>query len=221
MTEQEWLAYEWPLEPLEFLEGKASERKLRLLTATWCRQIWRFLNDELRQLVIASEQLADGQITQDAFDNALEAVDKLQSPEGNDSEMDAVWFAATSPDAPFDCCDNAADAIFVESLAKVGTAAVKEAQAVRAAHLKVQVSALRDIFGNPFCPVSVKPSWLTSDVVSLAKAIYDERAFDRMPIIGDALEEAGCDNADMLNHCRQPGVHVRGCWVVDLVLGKD
>src|SRR6516165_10482595 len=100
MTEQEWLAYEWPLEPLEFLEGKASERKLRLLTATWCRQIWRFLNDELRQLVIASEQLADGQITQDAFDNALEAVDKLQSPEGNDSEMDAVWFAATSPDAP-------------------------------------------------------------------------------------------------------------------------
>ena len=80
---------------------------------------------------------------------------------------------------------------------------------------------LRDIFGNPFRPVAADPKWLTSAVVGLAQAIYEERAFDRMPILADALEEAGCDNADVLNHCRQPGEHVRGCWVVDLVLGKE
>jgi len=58
-------------------------------------------------------------------------------------------------------------------------------------------------------------------VVKLAESIYDERAFDRMPILADALEEAGCANADILAHCRQPGEHVRGCWAVDLILGKE
>ena len=79
---------------------------------------------------------------------------------------------------------------------------------------------IRDICGNPFCPVSADPGWLTSDVVALATGIYEERAFDRMPILADALQDAGCDNDDILNHCRQADEHVRGCWVVDLVMGK-
>jgi hypothetical protein len=82
---------------------------------------------------------------------------------------------------------------------------------------------IRDIFGNPFRPVPLDPSWLAwndSTVSKLAQSIYDDRAFDRLPILADALEEAGCDNADILQHCRQPGEHVRGCWVVDLLLGK-
>jgi hypothetical protein len=79
---------------------------------------------------------------------------------------------------------------------------------------------VRDIFGNPFRPVAVDPSWLTETVVALAEGIYQERAFDRMPILADALEDAGCDDADVLNHCRQPGEHVRGCWVVDLLTGR-
>jgi hypothetical protein len=65
------------------------------------------------------------------------------------------------------------------------------------------------------------PSWLTANVIALAQAGYDKLAFHGLPILADALEDAGCDNADMLNHCRQPGEHVRGCWVVDLVLGKQ
>jgi hypothetical protein len=81
---------------------------------------------------------------------------------------------------------------------------------------------LRDIFGNPFRPVSVDPSWLTSDVVALARSTYDERAFDRMPILADALQDAGCTNNAVLTHCRDANpVHVRGCWVVDLLLGKE
>jgi hypothetical protein len=86
------------------------------------------------------------------------------------------------------------------------------------------VSAIRDIFGNPFRPVAVDPDWLTwngGTVPKLAQAIYDQRRFQDLPILADALEEAGCTNADILNHCRQPGEHVRGCWVVDLVLGKE
>ena len=83
-----------------------------------------------------------------------------------------------------------------------------------------QTELFRDIFGNPFRPVAADPAWLTPTVQSIAAAIYEDRAFDRLPILADALEEAGCTNADVLLHCRQPAEHVRGCWVVDLMLGK-
>jgi hypothetical protein len=80
---------------------------------------------------------------------------------------------------------------------------------------------LREIFGNPFRPVSFSPAWRTDTAVSLAKQMYDSRDFALMPILADALQDAGCDNDDILNHCRGPGPHVRGCWVVDLVLGRE
>jgi hypothetical protein len=81
---------------------------------------------------------------------------------------------------------------------------------------------LRDIFGNPFRPVAFNPAWRTSAAVALATQMYGSRDFGNMPVLGDALEDAGCDNADVIAHCRDPhGVHVRGCWVVDLVLGKS
>jgi hypothetical protein len=88
----------------------------------------------------------------------------------------------------------------------------------------IQADILRDVIGNPFHPVTINTSWLSYNdgtAHRIASAIYDHYAFDRMPILADALEDAGCDNADLLNHCRQPGVHVRGCWVVDLLLGKE
>ena len=96
-------------------------------------------------------------------------------------------------------------------------------QGVFNAERKAQAALLRDILGNPFRPTAIDPgvlSWSDGTVAHLARSIYDERAFDRMPILADALEGAGCDNADILAHCRAPGEHVRGCWVVDLVLGK-
>jgi hypothetical protein len=84
-----------------------------------------------------------------------------------------------------------------------------------------QAALLRDIFGNPFRPVTFAPSWRTDTVLSLARQMYDLRDFSAMPILADALQDAGCDNDDVLDHCRGPGPHVRGCWVVDLVLGKE
>jgi hypothetical protein len=92
------------------------------------------------------------------------------------------------------------------------------AEAVGAA---ARQALLSDIFGNPFRPVALNPAWRTANVTALAESIYTDRAFDRLPILADALEDAGCDNAEILNHCRAGGVHVRGCWVVDLVLGKE
>jgi hypothetical protein len=79
---------------------------------------------------------------------------------------------------------------------------------------------VRDIFGNPFRPVTFSRRWRTSDVVGLARAIYDERAFERMPILADALMDAGCEDEVIIAHCRGDGPHVHGCWLVDLILGK-
>ena len=114
----------------------------------------------------------------------------------------------------------------------------------RNAERQYQCGLLRDIFGNPFRPAAMNPSWLTGDVLELAKAIYSERAFERMSALADALERAGCDNSDVLAHCREltpsparvllsrtlrylayndgheTAPHTRGCWVLDLLLGK-
>jgi hypothetical protein len=107
---------------------------------------------------------------------------------------------------------------------------VKQRRGVRECHLSrveaedtKQASLLREIVGNPLNPVARNLAWLAWNdgaVPKLAHDIYEERRFEDLPILADALEEAGCANADILAHCRQPGAHVRGCWVLDLLLGK-
>jgi hypothetical protein len=78
----------------------------------------------------------------------------------------------------------------------------------------------REIVGNPFRPVTFDPSWRTSTAVELARQMYESRTFDRMPILADALQDAGCEEPSVIVHCQSDGPHVRGCWVVDLVLGR-
>jgi len=86
---------------------------------------------------------------------------------------------------------------------------------------KPQADLVRDIFGNPFRPVAFDPAWRTDTAVALARQMYDSREFGAMPILADALQDAGCEDEQVLNHCRDATApHVRGCWVVDLVLGK-
>src|SRR5262249_20901319 len=84
-----------------------------------------------------------------------------------------------------------------------------------------QSDLLRDIIDNPFRPITLDPTCRTQAVVQLAKSLYEGRHFEDMPVLADALEEAGCTNPAILGHCRGPGPHVRGCWVLDLVLGKE
>jgi hypothetical protein len=80
---------------------------------------------------------------------------------------------------------------------------------------------LRCTLGNPFHPVAVERRWLASDVVDLANTIYEEAAFGRVPELAIALTEAGCNTEELLDHFRNRGPHVKGCWAVDLLLGKS
>ncbi len=86
---------------------------------------------------------------------------------------------------------------------------------------RILANNLRDIVGNPFRPVAFTPHWCTINVLELARTIYDERAFERLPILADALMDAGCDDEQIIGHCRSNGPHVRGCWLLDMILGKS
>jgi hypothetical protein len=88
---------------------------------------------------------------------------------------------------------------------------------------RLHCDLLREVFANPLRPVAINPTWLSwnsAAVPAIARHFYDDRAFHDLPILADALEEAGCTVADLLDHCRDPGPHGRGCWAVDLLLGK-
>jgi hypothetical protein len=134
---------------------------------------------------------------------------------------------APSVDSPYYTGDEARR--HREAMRSRGLEVMTEEQAIEAqreydAFMKEHTSFLRDIFGNPFRSFPFDPTWLLwndSVVVRIAQDIYDQRGFDRLPILADALEEAGCHDPDILAHCRQPGEHARGCWVVDLLLGKE
>jgi hypothetical protein len=92
---------------------------------------------------------------------------------------------------------------------------------IAAGEYEEQARLLRDILGNPFRRAALNPSWLTPDVMTGAGHIYQDRAFGRLPVLADALLDAGCQDEALIQHCREPGPHARGCWAVDLILGKS
>ena len=151
--------------------------------------------------VEVAERFADGLVNEDQLRAAFDAAEEI-SPFGNEGAAGRV----TAPPDRF-----AVDYV----LGHAGAAAKNRAER------KAQCDLVRDIFGNPFRPVAFSPAWRTDTTLALARQVYEPRDFGAMPILADALQDAGCDNADILNHCRAEGVHVRGCWVVDLVLGKE
>jgi hypothetical protein len=228
MTEQEWLRCANPYSMLQFLQGEdavtrlrrwrgdrvlqpVSLRKVVLFNSACGRRWWDRMREGTREYLIAQEQFADGQIDARSLRSSAES---LAAALPAYAEARRYVEASEYPHQRGDYQGYSAPdwRILFRPNDILISAAVEMAK---------QVSLLCDIVGNPFRPVTIDASWLTSTVVSFATAIYDERAFDRLPILADALEDAGCDDADLLNHCRQPGEHVRGCWAVDLVLGKS
>jgi hypothetical protein len=236
MTEAEWLACTDPQLMLEFLRGKVSDRKLRLFGCACCRGIWHLLTDKRsRRAIDVAERFGDGEVSTKGLAKAfLKAHDAFQ--EANDDDwclyhgtnivsglVRPVVANEQHPDAydPIRLSQDVIDLLACEaSHAEEEDADGRGYTEGEDLECKRQSGIIRDVLGNPFNPAALDPSWLTSTVLALAAGIYCEKAFDRMPILADALEDAGCDDEDVLNHCRLPGEHVRGCWVLDLVLGK-
>lgn len=223
MTEEEWLQSTKPPAMLRHLGTKASERKLRLLACACCRCIWDFIDDERsRMAVLVAERYADGLATEaERFGASSEAYTSLGSAWSSARQAAAATVAAT----PYLVANLNAGTVSVAIAQNrlTGSCGWKSAyrkQDFIGARGKEAI-LLRDIFGNPIRYVTIDPSWRTSTVTALTQAIYADRASDLMPILADALEDAGCTHQAILGHCRGPGPHVRGCWVVDLILGKE
>jgi hypothetical protein len=221
MTEAKWLAATDPTPLLKFLLGKVSDRKLRLFGLDCCRLVLGFLDQRGLKALDAAERYADGQCDLEELAGARSAAHEAFC-EFDDSQR----------------CESAAHAVYylchAEGLATRVNELAWETAAVSSyyqqpQHLKRATRRLRrlrqsrilgDLFGNPFHPVITDPAWLTSTVLAIAQQMYDSRDFSLMPILADALQDAGCENEDILNHCRSDGPHVKGCWVSDLMFGK-
>jgi hypothetical protein len=227
VTEAEWLTATDPEPMLTYLRGRASRRRLRLLAVACCRRVWHALTHPTCRLAVElAEKSVDGEVS----DKLLDSLSGFAQGEYEDATADPDD-ALTSGSADVTvsqyaaACAAASYASNTPTVRDEDLAVVMEASADAAAdgpgERAHQVELLRDVFGPlPFRSVQTNSAWLTTDVVPLAAGIYYERAFDRMPILADALQDAGCDNDDILNHCRSGGPHVRGCWVIDLLLGK-
>jgi hypothetical protein len=217
MTEPEWLTSTDPTPMLEFLRGKATNRKLRLFAVACCQSFLGKVrvSPRAKQAIEVAERYADGRASVAELNSAgcFYANSAAEHACMNATELEDGIIMA-------DCAaGNAAWAITKQesfALNNNGLSAIFNTRLVR--EQASQCNILREIFGNTFRPLSLNPAWLTSTVLALAQGIYEERAFDRMPILADALQDAGCDNDEILTHLRGPGLHAKGCWALDLVL---
>ena len=229
MTEEEWLACVDPVPMLMHWEAKASPRKSRLLACAFCRQRWDFLRDEAsRSAVEVAERYADKQAPKRALVAARKAtravVLALDDPYWEQRAAHAALNAVEEKEwIAHGAAINVSGAVIC-SRPTPAPELPKQYEETKA----TQSALVRDVFGNPFRPVRRDPSLVTPVAFPLAQAAYAERALpsghldlSRLAVFADALEEAGCADAAVLSHLRSPGPHVRGCWAVDSVLGKE
>jgi hypothetical protein len=195
---------------LRSIRSKVSQRKEAMFSAACCYHLWDWLSDECRRQVAVMERHAEDPDQPDVGAEEFEAefnASRGAAPEELQGAFDAVIVAA---------CGYWQGEPVEETEQQIlrNMAWLRE--------LEGQARLVRDIFGpRTFHSVTLNATWRTANVTALAQSIYTDRAFDRLPILADALEDAGCDNQDILQHCRSGDEHVRGCWVVDLVLGKE
>jgi hypothetical protein len=234
MTEADWNSCADPSAMLNFLcdSGKLSERKNRLFAVACCRRVWGLLSDPRSRLAVeAAERYADGlarreELAVPAAEARLAAFDLIEESESGSaiarggatsveaSAANGAAWAAADPDVR--------NAGFARNAAWVITWSCPEGEEA------AQAALLRDIFGSRFRPVALDPAWLSPALLNLAQAVYDNQLLPSglldntgLAILADALEDANCTDATILSHLRGAGPHVRGCWVLDSLLGKS
>lgn len=242
MNAAKWLACADPYQMLVFLSGKVSPRKFQLFAVACCRRVWHRLPDpRSRRAIEMTERFIEGEATVQEMQAACREAeaaqqDARQKRRGDAGECAAVALALT----PEWNADRWPCVSSVASRASVAAAQFAELSGTNRKERRrnwvrgltdeqaAQSNLLRDLVGNPFHPISLDPTWLTSTVSSLAHAAYEHRVLPlgtldplRLAVLADALEEAGCDDARLLVHLRGPGQHWRGCFAVDLCLEKE
>jgi hypothetical protein len=225
MNEQEWETSTDPIAMLDCLRssGWASERKLRLFTCACCRLVWHLLIDERSRLAVeVAEHYAEGLLGEEereaAFRKACYAFGDVRRSPAAWPETTLRFRRPRDPDslvrvaflAAFACGSSAGD---IQTHLQGEDVGVPDGPA--------RCQLLRCIFDPPSSGPGLNSSWLTTNVVALARFISDERDFACLPVLADALEDAGCTRRELLNHLRKREHHALGCWGVDAILGRE
>jgi len=188
MDEAEWLTGTDPSPMLMVLRNCSSDRKRRLFAVAACRTAPEiYALDCVGPVLAAAERFADDHADStliDIFSANLRFEEVQVERMRREGRLEVAWLRMVS--------EIGATPVIVPQLRGTGW-------------------LLRDIFGNPFRPVAFDPAWRSEAAVGIARGIYDDRAFERLPILADTLQDAGCEHSDILAHCREPGTHVRGC----------
>jgi hypothetical protein len=222
VTEAEWLTCKSPGEMLTSIcdnfgaaRRKSGRRKLRLFACACCRHVWHKLTEDRdRQIVLLSEDFADGKVS--PVDLAGARKHCLDRP-GYIYPAIRAAIATTNPQPR-----TAANEVMFGVCSAIASHGAGYHERWHA-EVEALAEVVREVFGNPFHPIRSERCWRTANdgaVVRLAQSIYDTRNFVELPILLDALEDAGCNDAAILGHLRGPGAHVRGCWAVDLLTGR-
>ena len=210
MTEADWIATTQPELLLEWLVEEApppSDRKILLFGLAGCE---RLLPVHPNRIYLHALHLMEQHVEGERSEQAVERVtDELTMEEDALDRITTFQMVLRLPWYDRESSGIALRRLLLNVLLFRGT---EESGRL--------CSILRDIFGNPFRPCDVEPRWRSSTVVDLARTIDLERRFERMPILADALMDAGCDDEALLQHCQGSNEHVKGCWLLDLILGK-
>jgi hypothetical protein len=231
MTEPEWVSCTDPQEMLKGLPGPVSDRKLRLFACACCRRLWGKLKDERsKEAVEVAEHYADGLADRKDLTRARSEARfaGLAPLRGRGFSWDGPGFVAwcTVRETVRAGAREAADTSLWYASSRLVEGTWIGGRDILQERAR-QVAVIRCVFGNPFRPVPPTRAWLTPDVLTLAEAAYEQRSLPagtlaraRLAVLADALEEAGCTRQEVLSHLRSRGPHVRGCWAVDLLLGR-
>lgn len=231
MNETEWLAGTDPVAMLEFLQGKVSERKLRLFACACARRSWsRFRYPGQRNAVELAERLASGHATSEEREQMWLHAETWawNAPlfEQPAYQAATATLAESAMEAARQACECTRQQAIREA-AYEGAPGQDENWIIHQASLAESLALgrlLQEIFGNPFRPASIERAWLTAldgAVLALARWIENEQRFEELPYLADALTDAGCSLEPLLRHLRRGEGHVRGCWALDTVLGHS
>jgi hypothetical protein len=250
MTETDWFDSISPERMLIYLGERASPRKRRLFACACVRRIWPLLGDDrLQKAVKVAERYADGKVSAKVLEKARRSTRRLRKQREKLELSEATWMARAARAAaqaveailPVDgpiliAPRDIREPPDVVSTTRTARAAARAAEApfdddsaaaiepIRSLEMLDAVDLVHEIFGNPFRPAVLDPQWLAwkkRKVRRMARVIYRKRCFRNLPVLAAALEKSGCRDEAILNHCLAPVEHVRGCWVIGLLLGKE
>lgn len=207
-TEKEWLQCTFPSLLLELISERVTTRKIRLFACGCCRLVWNVLPPSFQRGIENIEQVAE--------ELAVESDLKHRQLYCPDLSLDITWLTGKKPLGRIPS--------FLTRISQIAVATAPTLEGgVYVNHLQAQADILRDLVGNPFVPITIPSEWLNwkdQTVVKLATVISQQAQWEDMPILGDALEESGCNDERILNHCREETWHGPGCHVIDALLQR-